>query len=443
MKKTLLIVSIVAGLGLSGAGTAAELVQNQTAEGISWAVDGAWGGATLKVMDGESLVHRQTFAAGEELAFSFESLQKLGLADGSYSFELVVAPMLSQDDLVEMQVARELGTNDPQLVNLPKAMPVASGNFSIDMGRVIDPTVAEPTAKDQVILDDLIVDGSACIGVDCVNGESFGFDTIRLKENNLRIKFQDTSSSASFPSNDWQITANDSSNGGANKFSIDDIDGGRTPFTIEAASPTNALYVDSSGNVGFSKSNPVVNLHVVDGNTPTLRLEQDGSSGFASQTWDLAGNETNLFIRDVTNGSQLPFRIEPGADTNSLYIENDNDVGVGTNNPAAKLEVSTTNSEALRVTGNGTKFIRFESSDSNAVQLTLQTGNSTNRRILARNDAGDAQSQLQLNDAGGFRFIGETNNSGVCLEFRDSDDAGDTFCTFLNGAMTCAAGTCP
>ncbi len=67
---------------------------------------------------------------------------------------------------------------------------------------------------DQVILDDLIVDGSACIGLDCVNGENFGFDTIRLKENNLRIKFDDTSTTASFPSTDWQLTANDSSNGG-------------------------------------------------------------------------------------------------------------------------------------------------------------------------------------------------------------------------------------
>ena len=28
--------------------------------------------------------------------------------------------------------------------------------------------------RDQVILDDLIVEGSACIGFDCVNGESFG-----------------------------------------------------------------------------------------------------------------------------------------------------------------------------------------------------------------------------------------------------------------------------
>ena len=56
--------------------------------------------------------------------------------------------------------------------------------------------------RDQVILDDLIVDGSVCAGFDCVNGESFGFDTLRLKENNLRIKFQDTSTSPSFPSND-------------------------------------------------------------------------------------------------------------------------------------------------------------------------------------------------------------------------------------------------
>ena len=80
---------------------------------------------------------------------------------------------------------------------------------------------------DQVILDDLIVDGSTCVGQDCVNGEAFGFDTIRVKENNLRIKFDDTSSTSSFPQQDWQLTANDSSNGGLNKFSIDDITGGK------------------------------------------------------------------------------------------------------------------------------------------------------------------------------------------------------------------------
>ena len=201
--------------------------------------------------------------------------------------------------------------------------------------------LAAQAAADQVILDDLIVGGSACIGQDCVNGESFGFDTIRIKENNLRIKAQDTSSSASFPTNDWQITFNDTSNGGANKFSIDDIDGGRTPFTIEAGAPSHSLYVDDGGRLGFGTATPVVDLHVKSGNTPTLRLEQDGTSGFTPQTWDVAGNEANFFVRDATNGSTLPFKIFPGAPTNALTIEaSTGDIGVGTASPTAPLHVT-------------------------------------------------------------------------------------------------------
>ena len=53
-------------------------------------------------------------------------------------------------------------------------------------------------AADQVIPDDLIVQGSLCVGFDCVNNEVFDFDTIRLKENNLRILFHDTSVGAAF-----------------------------------------------------------------------------------------------------------------------------------------------------------------------------------------------------------------------------------------------------
>lgn len=192
---------------------------------------------------------------------------------------------------------------------------------------------------DQVILDDLIVENSACVGQDCNNGESFGFDTIRLKENNLRIKAQDTSTSASFPTNDWQLTFNDSSNGGANKFSIDDVDGGRTPFTIEAGAPSHSLFIEDSGDIGVGTSTPVVEMHVVSGDSPTLRLEQDGSSGFTPQTWDVAGNETNFFVRDATNGSSLPFRIRPSAPQNSIYIDSDGDVGLGTASPSAGLDV--------------------------------------------------------------------------------------------------------
>ena len=71
----------------------------------------------------------------------------------------------------------------------------------------LNPSQNAPVApEDQQILDDLVVYGSLCTGLDCVNGEHFSFDTIRLKENNLRIHFQDTSNSASFPTNDWRIS---------------------------------------------------------------------------------------------------------------------------------------------------------------------------------------------------------------------------------------------
>jgi len=197
-----------------------------------------------------------------------------------------------------------------------------------------------PLCADIIHADDVIINAfSLCVGGDCVNGENFGFDTLRLKENNLRLHADDTSNSASFPNNDWRLIFNDSANGGANKFSIEDSTAGRTPFTIEAGARSNALYVDNAGNVGFRTSAPVVELHSVDGDTPTLRLQQDGSSGFTPQTWDVAGNETNFFVRDVTNGSNIPFKIRPGAPHDSLVIAPGGDVGIGTNNPSARLEV--------------------------------------------------------------------------------------------------------
>ncbi len=255
---------------------------------------------------------------------------------------------------------------------------------------------------DQVFLDDVIVGGSACIGQDCVNGESFGFDTIRMKENNLRIKAQDTSNSASFPTNDWQITFNDSSNGGANKFSIDDIDGGKTPFTIEAGAPSNSLYVDDGGKIGLGTSTPVVEVHVKDGDTPTIRLEQDGSSGFTPQTWDMAGNESNFFVRDVTNGSKLPFKIRPNAPTGSIDITTS-----GVKIPDITGSVS--------ISGTGVMLMDLESTDDNAAQIRIKT-NSSNRRLVSLNSSDIVKSQIVLGDDE-VQIAGASNVSNLYATF--------------------------
>ncbi|WP_051303246.1 tail fiber domain-containing protein [Psychromonas aquimarina] len=195
-------------------------------------------------------------------------------------------------------------------------------------------------AADQKIQDDLVVVGSECIGVDCVSGENFNFDTVRLKENNLRIKFQDTSSSSSFPRNDWELTANDSANGGLNRFSITDVDAGRTPFTVLAGAPDHSLYISSSGRLGIGTSAPLVEAHILAGNTPSVRLDQNNTQGWGAYTWDVGANETNFFIRDYSNNSRMPFRIRAAAPNNSLFIDADGDIGFETSTPDGLLDVA-------------------------------------------------------------------------------------------------------
>jgi hypothetical protein len=311
---------------------------------------------------------------------------------------------------------------------IPKTFHLSTASTAMTAG--VLSLVGTMASADQVFLDDIIVDGSACIGQDCSNGESFGFDTIRLKENNLRIKFDDTSVSASFPRNDWQLTANETSNGGQNKFSIDDITGGRTPFTIEAAAPTDSLYVDD-GRLGFGTDTPVVNLHVKEGNTPTLRLEQDGSSGFTAQTWDVAGNEANFFVRDATNGSKLVFRVKPGAPDASIYIDADGDIGMGTTSPDADMEISTSESFVFtRLTALG------GSNPNDSADITYTSGSANTGEIRYNIVDGDNQEMALSAD-------GVLSLSGTCINFNtQAGSGGDFSCTFADTGVTCSASSC-
>jgi len=403
--------------------------------GVSWQPAISYESAVLAVSGPGNLNLRREFAAGDALFFHVNDTNQAALEDGQYAWELRFSPVTDAGVKEALRAARESGdTSEIEALKkqgkLPSEPLVVSGYFRVKGGwivvdqtepamrrggRRLEPSGSEGAVdtdsgvatKDQVILDDLIVDGSLCAGMDCVNGESFGFDTIRIKENNLRIRAVDTSSTSSFPSRDWQITFNDSANGGANKFSIDDIDGGRTPFTIEGNAPSHSLYVDDGGRVGFGTSIPVVDLHVKSGNTPTLRLEQDGSSGFAPQTWDVAGNEANFFIRDVTNGSTLPFRIRPGAPTSAIDVAADGDVGIGTASPTAPLDVASSESYVyFRLTASG-------ASPNTAVDMTFTDAGASGAFRINIVD-GDNQ-ELQLDHDGNLTVDGSVTTATQTL----------------------------
>ncbi|MGD2090370.1 MAG: tail fiber domain-containing protein [Candidatus Aminicenantes bacterium] len=325
--------------------------------GISWVPKVNYSRLELTISRPDGTVFSKTFDSGSSLYASLSEIFGDSYLDGTYNYELRVTPVLDMSSR-SLEVDRYSGKTNEALTQ--------SGGFFVQNGAIVNKDILEPGSeaatgpisgaqeglsgvKDIVHLDDVIITFSLCVGNDCSNGENFGFDTIRLKENNLRIKFDDTSTSASFPKNDWQITANGSNNGDPSYFRIDDVTNSRVPFTIEAGTPSNTLYVDSSQRIGIGTSTPVVDIHVKQGNTPTLRLEQDGSDGFTPQTWDLAGNEANFFLRDVNSG-KLPFRVKPGAPEDSIFIDTDG-VGFGTDNPGFPIHLSTNSSTNAVIVG--------------------------------------------------------------------------------------------
>lgn len=344
---------------------------------VDWMPVGDYESVLLTVSGPEGVYFQQSFAAGEVPGFNLFDQAGQIVPDGTYKFELTTTPRVS---VATRRAMDEVNPADRGLLGLRAGDGlVQAGTFRVAGGSIVTDTAAlEPGAerapvaqraagqqeiaqRDQVIADDLIVQGSECVGTDCSNGYNFGFDTLVLRENNLRLYFDDTSSSGSFPNIDWRITANDSNNGGSNYLSFDNASANRQIFVIEAGAPANSIVIDSNndGRVGFGTNAPAVQMHQKDGNTPTLRLEQDGSSGFNSQIWDLAGNEANFFIRDVTNSSKLPFRIKPGAPTDSIYVAADGSVGLGTDSVDDFLHVQRSGSNGGVLIENTTDFAQL------------------------------------------------------------------------------------
>jgi hypothetical protein len=100
------------------------------------------------------------------------------------------------------------------------------------------------------------------------------------------------------PAQMWSINASHNS-----ILFRDGSHGGNQPFVVETASPSNSLYVDSTGNVGIGTDAPAARLHVNGG------LRADG------------------------------FTVEAGTPVQTLYVDSAGRVGIGTASPSSKLHV--------------------------------------------------------------------------------------------------------
>ncbi|WP_405207543.1 hypothetical protein [Aquimarina sp. LLG6339-5] len=208
---------------------------------------------------------------------------------------------------------------------------------------------------DATISNDVIIQNSLGVGVDATSGVDFGFNTLLLTENNLRILFDDSDDiSGTLPANDWQIEINESANGGTNHFAIVDVTGATTPFKIMAGAADNSLFVAADGNVGLGTNNPTNKLEVI-GAIKADSFVGDGSgiTGIATGTGGItnAGDTTIAADNDADTVGEIAFQTQ---NTTRMTVTNSGLVGIGTTTPTVALEVvGDVKVDDMTLSGNG------------------------------------------------------------------------------------------
>ena len=114
------------------------------------------------------------------------------------------------------------------------------------------------------------------------------------------------------------------------------------------------MHIDYQGKVGIGTTSPDELLHLekltdgVNEGNPGIVLEN------SDQKWAIfnRGSSSDRFqINDMTdpNATTAPFRIFPGAPTDSIHISSTGKVGIGVTNPVDKFEIEVDTDEALRI----------------------------------------------------------------------------------------------
>ena len=121
------------------------------------------------------------------------------------------------------------------------------------------------------------------------------------------------------------------------------------------------LSVDADGSTFILNKGTKVSMELQSGDSPRLRLFQNTDNSWPSYTWDVVGNESNFFIRDVNGGSTLPFKIKPGSHDNRISIKGEY-VGIGKENPNSTLDVNGT-ATATAFVGDGSGLTNVPGDD--------------------------------------------------------------------------------
>ena len=242
----------------------------------------------------------------------------------------------------------------------------------------------------------------------------------------------------------------------------------------------NSLYVDSSGDinlangsmfidrsakyVGIGTSVPEEDLHIINTSTESgpyyttnadasIRLDTYGGSKWAlgARYWgSIVGSDNYFAIRDV-NSSTAPVVIYQGAANYSITISRSSKVGIGTNSPAAKLDVKGTikSSDTYTAKWKGSNTV----GDGMKVLVTLDANNTASGKVSdvgfrLRNAQKDFQWDFRtIENQNGFTATKQGSHGGEFVVLSPTNDFHDAIVKiggvviFENGHLVKADGT--
>ncbi|MCP4437583.1 MAG: hypothetical protein GY810_01405 [Aureispira sp.] len=159
------------------------------------------------------------------------------------------------------------------------------------------------------------------------------------------------------------------------------INGNPLILASQAAATGDTVVIRDNGNIGIGTTTPDVKLVV---NTPAagnqstgdIRLEGTGSSGL----WHKIQNSDNSFLFGMDSGERFRFISGDGADT-ALIIQQDGDIGIGTDLPSERLHIFGGNI-AVQNVGLPGEYIAMKPNGFNS-QLDIERGSGGNVRVRA------------------------------------------------------------
>ncbi len=209
----------------------------------------------------------------------------------------------------------------------------------------------------------------------------------------------------------------------------------------------NAIYSNNSGNVGIGNPFPIGKLDVADnGNEPLYVRGQNSQiriveNDNGNKQWKVEAQAGNFNVTE--DGISVPFTIEDGSGANALYVKNGGNVGIGTNNPSAKLHIA--GNAKINSTNTLELGADILGKEANAGKIGYQAFTPDALDIIGAGTTG-ANRKIKFWNEGGAIFTGAIVSTGLDINGTTQTNAlqisstGSIISKMLNGQTTLGVG---